>query len=107
LKGLCLKSFEEWHEWHDSQGVLTAVHRLALVGNECRSDFLLRVSLRRLTGLELGITTFADADGWKGALYEPELAFRHLQSLAAGGGSAIDLWKPITKVEQTNPEGTK
>ena len=58
---------------HDSQRILTAVHRLALVGIELR----LNISI-----LELSIAALAHADGRSSLFHNPQLALRHVQSLA-------------------------
>ncbi len=64
----------------DPQGILTAVHRLALVGIELCLNVGFEI---RKAGLELGVAAFAYADGrWRGLLYDPQFALRHDCSLA-------------------------
>jgi hypothetical protein len=58
---------------HDSQRILTAVHRLALVGVELCLN---------IGTLELSITPFAHANGWGRLLYDPQFALWHNCSLA-------------------------
>jgi hypothetical protein len=65
---------------HDSQSVLTAVHRLALVLIKLPQNVGLRV---QDTGLELSIAAFTNTYGWQGDdLYDPQCAFLHENSLA-------------------------
>jgi hypothetical protein len=73
---------------HDPDGILAAVYRLALVGIERRLDFLLRVTLGCLARLELGIATFAYADGWERRFYDPQFALLHDCSLTHQAGRA-------------------
>ncbi len=58
---------------HDPQGILAAVHRLALVGIE----LCLNVGI-----FELSVAALTDTDGRRGLLYDPQLALGHVQSLA-------------------------
>ncbi len=62
---------------HDPQCVLTAVYRLALVGVELGLNIL---------ALKLGTTPFADTEGRRGLLYDPQFALLHDCSLAQGRG---------------------
>ncbi len=64
---------------HDAQGILAAVHWLALVGIELLGNIKLCVGH---AGLELNIAAFADADGRRALLYDPQLALLHDCSLA-------------------------
>jgi hypothetical protein len=67
---------------HYTQRILAAVRWLALVSIERRVNFLLCVILGGLARLELGVATFANADGRKGRLYDPQFALLHDCSLA-------------------------
>jgi hypothetical protein len=59
---------------HDPQGVLTTVYQLALVGIK----LCLNVGI-----FELSVASFAHPDGgWRGLLYDPQLALLHDCSLA-------------------------
>ncbi|MGC2851386.1 MAG: hypothetical protein WB556_15480 [Candidatus Acidiferrum sp.] len=58
---------------HDSQRILAAVGQFALVGIEL---------CLKVIALELGIASFAYADGRRTLLYDPQFAFWHVQSLA-------------------------
>ena len=62
---------------HDPQGVLAAVHWLALVG--------IKLCLN-IIALELSVASFADAESWMGLLYNPKFSFRHDSSLAHPAG---------------------
>ena len=68
---------------HGPQGVLTAVHRLALVGIELLLDSRLRIPHVGVSR-ELSIAVFADSEhrDVPSSLYDSELAFGHVQSLA-------------------------
>ena len=71
---------------HDSQGVLTAIHRLALMSIKLRPNI---GAWRGKVGLELSIAPFTYADGWKwGFLYDPQFALLHDCSLAHPAGRA-------------------
>jgi len=67
---------------HDPQGVLAAVHRLALVGGERLYYFRIRLLPRAFVRLELLIASLTDADSRRGLFDDPQLAFCHAQSLA-------------------------
>jgi hypothetical protein len=67
---------------HDAQGVLTAVHQFGLVGIK------LRLNIDKAGRLELRITSFTDADGWRALLHNSELALMHDCSLAQLAGRA-------------------
>ena len=69
---------------HDPQGVLTAVHRLTLVGIKLR----LNISI-----LELGIAALTHADGRRSLFDDPQFALGHIQSLAHREGQDLDLCK--------------
>ena len=64
---------------HDSQGILTAIQRFALVGIE----LCLNISI-----LELSAASFAYADGRRALLHDSQFALPHYCSLAhlAGRG---------------------
>jgi hypothetical protein len=47
---------------HDPQSILAAVYRPALVSIKGGADFVLRGIRREVSGFELSIATFADAD---------------------------------------------
>ena len=64
---------------HDPQRVLAAVHPFAFVGIELCLD---------IGVFELSVAPLADADSRRGLLYNPQLAFRHVQSLAHREGLA-------------------
>ena len=74
---------------HDPQCILTAVHRLALVGIELPLDGRLRISPIRVCA-ELRIASFADSEcrDIPDSLYDPKIAFWHDRSLAHQTGSA-------------------
>jgi hypothetical protein len=58
---------------HDSQRILAAVRQFALV----------RLKLRfHIRALELGVTSFAYANGWRSSLYDPQVTLCHDSSLA-------------------------
>lgn len=57
----------------DAQGILAAVYRLALVSVKLRL---------KIVTLELGVASFADADGRRVLFYYPQFALGHIQSLA-------------------------
>jgi hypothetical protein len=61
---------------HDSQRILAAVHRLALVGIERGKDRSQPIVF------ELGIAPFTDADERRGVFHDSHLALRHGYSLA-------------------------
>jgi len=67
----------------DPQRVLAAIHRLALVGVELALDGRLCISTVRVSG-ELCVTSLADSKSRNvsGSLYDPKIAFSHVQSLA-------------------------
>lgn len=62
---------------HDPQCVLAGVHRLALVGVKLCLNII---------ALELGATSFADAESRRGLLYDPQFALGHDLSLAQSAG---------------------
>ena len=64
---------------HDPQGVLAAVHGLALVGVE----LCLNIGI-----LELRVAPFAYADGRRGLFHDPQFALCHDCSLAHPAGRA-------------------
>lgn len=70
---------------HDSQGVLTAVHRFALVKVELFLNIWLRVEA---LGRELSIAAFANSHDWHGLSYDPKRACWHECSLAHLAGRA-------------------
>ena len=60
---------------HDSQRVLAAIQRLALVAAKCPLDGLLRIALK------LRVAAFADSNHGLRSFDNAELAFRHASSL--------------------------
>jgi hypothetical protein len=64
---------------HDPQGVLAAVHRLALVGIELRL---------KIGTFELGVAALAHADSRRGLFHDSEFALEHVQSLTHREGRA-------------------
>ena len=64
---------------HDPQSVLTAIGELAFVGVK----LCLNIAI-----LELGVASFATANGRRGSLYDPQFALRHDCSLAHLAGRA-------------------
>jgi hypothetical protein len=54
------------------------------------ADVVLRFILGGFVGFELSITAFADADGWRGSLYESEFALLHNCSLAQSGTDGVN-----------------
>lgn len=84
----------------DSQSVLATVYKLAPVGVE----LCLNIDIwERFAGPELSIATFADADSWRGLLYDPQFATLHDCSLTHSAGEAIALWKSNGTTTQ-NPQ---
>ena len=74
---------------HDPQGVLAAIHRVALVASERLYDFRIRIFPHWLTRFELTVAAFANADGggWYFP-YDPQLALFHDRSLSHREGTA-------------------
>ncbi len=66
---------------HDSQGVLTAIKRLALMGIERGLNFSFRAIVSGLIGVELGTAMLTDPEGARRVFYDPKMAFRHDPSL--------------------------
>lgn len=58
---------------NDAKGILATVYRFAFVD--------IKLCLNAVA-LELSITPFAYADGWRGLLDDPQFALGHVQSLA-------------------------
>jgi hypothetical protein len=71
---------------HDSQGVLTAVHRLAIVGGKCGPDLYFCFVLRNLVRFKLGIAALPNSYRWQWGFCDSQLAFLHHQSLAHPAG---------------------
>ena len=67
---------------HDSQSVLAAIERLALVGIKGCLEFSFRTIFSGLIGVELRTATLTDPKSTRGAFYDPKMAFRHDPSLA-------------------------
>ncbi len=65
---------------HDSQGILAAVGQFALMNIE----LCLNIGI-----LKLSVAPFADANGWRSLLYNPQFALRHDCSLAHLGGHRL------------------
>jgi hypothetical protein len=74
---------------HDPQGILTTIHRFALVGIELPLDSRLRIPAVGIAG-ELCVAPFADSEcrDVSGSLYDPKIALGHIQSLAHREGWA-------------------
>jgi hypothetical protein len=68
---------------HDSQSILAAIYRFALV----RIELSLKIGT-----LELSIAPFADGDGRRSGFYNSQFALHGFQS-SAFGVEAVDLWK--------------
>jgi hypothetical protein len=64
---------------HDPQGVLAAIYWLALVGIKLRLN---------IDTLKLSVAPFADGEGRRGWLYDPQFALLHDCSLAHWTGRA-------------------
>ncbi len=71
---------------NNPHGVLAAVYRLALVGVELPLYVRLCIPPVWFAG-ELRVASFADSERWDvpDSLYDPKIAFRHIQSLAHSG----------------------
>lgn len=61
---------------HDSQRILAAIFRFALVSVERRFNSLFRICLK------LRVATLAYADHWRSIFHDPQLAPWHASSLA-------------------------
>jgi len=67
---------------HNSQRVLVAVSRCALVGGKCNPDLYFCFVLRNLVRFKLGTAAPANSDSWQWGFRDSQLALLHDQSLA-------------------------
>jgi hypothetical protein len=74
---------------HDPHGFLTAIYGLALVGIELSLNLLLCCIVVFLAGQEDPVAVFADGSNRERRSYDPQLTFRHVQSLAQRVGAGV------------------